>query len=80
MRIWQRPQVKVGGRYAMAPGQIEVTSLREITRDDITDALAQRSGFADTADLLSIAQHGRGDTVYLVEFLYIPPAGNVPTA
>jgi hypothetical protein len=74
VRIWQRPHVKVGGVYRLGPGAIHVTSLREIEWDKITPELARRSGFEDVEDLLSVAKHGRGDNVYLVEFEYDEPA------
>jgi hypothetical protein len=71
VRIWQRPHVKVGGRYAFpAGGQIEVTRLREIELADVTPALARRSGFDGLVDLLKIAKHGSGERVFLVEFEY----------
>jgi hypothetical protein len=70
VRIWQRPHVKIGGRYRLGPGAIEVTSIREISMKDITPALARRSGFAGVVDLLKIAKHGPGERVYLVEFEY----------
>ena len=70
VRIWQRPHVQVGGCYRLGPGHIEVTSLREIAPDSVTDDLARRSGFADVADLMKTAKHGPGDIVYLVEFEY----------
>ena len=70
VRIWQRPHVKVGGKYPLGPGHIEVTSIREIALADITPALARRSGFAGVVDLLKVAKHGRGERVYLVEFEY----------
>ncbi len=70
VRIWQRPHVKVGGRYRLGPGAIEVTSIRQIELGDITPALARRSGFAGVVDLLKTAKHGPGKTVYLVEFTY----------
>ena len=75
VRIWQRPHVKVGGRYPLggsAPGLIEVTSIREITLDHITPELARRSGFEGVVDLLKIAKHGPGERVFLVEFVYRP--------
>ena len=72
LRIWQRPHVKVGGRYTLGPGHIEVTSIREIRLDDITPALAKRSGFAGVVDLLKIAKHGPGERVFLVDFEYRP--------
>ena len=68
VRIWQRPRVKVGGRYRLGPGEIRVTSLREIEWEKITPELARRSGFDNVEDLLAVARHGRGDNVYLVEF------------
>jgi hypothetical protein len=70
IRIWKRPHVKVGGRYALGPGLVEVTSMREIELADITPKLAKRSGFASVVDLLKIAKHGRGERVYLIEFEY----------
>ena len=70
VRIWQSPRVKVGGRYPLGPGAIEVTSVREIGFDAITPELAQRSGFENVADLLMVAKHGSGQNVYLVEFEY----------
>ncbi len=70
VRIWQRPHVKVGGRYALGPGSIEVTSIRQITLDHITPELARRSGFDGVVDPLKVAKHGPGENVYLVEFEY----------
>lgn len=70
VRIWQRPHVKVGGRYALGPGHIVVSAIRQIALGDITPALARRSGFAGVVDLLKTAKHGPGEKVYLVEFDY----------
>ena len=73
VRIWQRPHVKVGGRYAMdGGGLIEVTSIRQLTLQDITPELARRSGFLGVVDLLKMAKHGPGENVYLIEFEYLP--------
>jgi len=74
VRIWQKPHVKVGGRYSLEPGQIEVTGLREIELGDITPELARSSGFAGVVDLLKIAKHGPGERVFLVEFRYLADA------
>lgn len=74
VRIWQRPRVKTGGRYPLGPGAIHVTSVREIEWDRITAELAIRSGFDSVEDLLSVAKHGSGENVYLVEFEYHQPA------
>lgn len=72
VRIWRRPRVKVGGRYRLGPGAIEVTGLRQIEFADITPSLARRSGFSGVIDLLKVAKHGSGENVYLVEFEYRP--------
>ena len=57
----------------MPPGEIEVISVRGITRDQITAKLARRSGFPSVAELLKVAQHGEGEFVFLVEFVYHEP-------
>jgi len=70
VRIWQAPRVKVGGRYALGPGAVHVTSIREIGLADVTPDLARRSGFRGLVDLLKVAKHGPGERVFLVEFEY----------
>lgn len=75
IRIWMRPHVKVGGRYAMDEGQIEVDALLPISLADVTPELARASGFKGVVDLLKVAKHGRGENVYLVRFHYVPPRG-----
>lgn len=72
VRIWQRPHVKVGGRYRLGPGAIEVTRMSEIDFADITPAIARQSGFTGVVDLLKVARHGRGERVFLVEFVWRP--------
>ena len=73
VRIWRRPHVKVGGRYVLGDGAVEVTSVRQIGIEDITPELARRGGFAGVVDLLRTARHGPGENVYLIEFEYQPP-------
>jgi hypothetical protein len=73
VRIWTRPHVKVGGRYRMEEGEIEVDSIDPIGFPDITPELARESGFLGVLDLLKVAQHGRGEKIYLVRFRYLPP-------
>ena len=78
VRIWHRTHVKVGGRYRMEDGFIEVTSIREISMEDVTPELARTSGFNGVVDLLKTAKHGSGRNVYLIRFRYIPPGGWLP--
>jgi hypothetical protein len=70
VRIWRNPRVKVGGRYRVGPGIIEIVAIREIALSDVTPELATRSGFLGVVDLLKVARHGAGQHVYLLEFRY----------
>lgn len=73
VRIWMRPHVKVGSRYPMEEGEIEIDSITPIGFPDITPELARASGFLGIVDLLKVAKHGKGENIYLVRFHYIPP-------
>jgi hypothetical protein len=73
VRIWMRPRVRVGARYRMEEGEIEVDSIEEIGFPDITPELARESGFLGVLDLLKIAKHGKGENIYLIRFHYVPP-------
>jgi len=77
VRIWHSPRVKVGNRYPMEEGHIEVDSIEPIGLPDITPELARASGFLGVLDLLKVAQHGSGQKIYLVRFHYIPPKAAV---
>ena len=73
VRIWLSPRVKVGGRYPLLDGQIEVTRLQEIDLDDVTEAMARAGGFASLEALMETARHGRGERVFLVDFVFVGP-------
>lgn len=73
VRIWTRLHVRVGARYRMDEGQIEVDSIEPIGFPDITPELARESGFLGVLDLLKVAKHGRGNNIYLIHFHYIRP-------
>ena len=73
VRIWTRPHVRVGARYRMEEGEIQVDSIEPIGFPDITPALARESGFLGVLDLLKVAKHGRGENIYLIRFHYLPP-------
>ena len=78
VRIWQRPHVKVGNRYHMEEGEIEIDSITPIGYPDITPQLARESGFLGVVDLLKVAKHGPGENIYLIRFHFIPPRGERP--
>ena len=71
VRIWTRPHVKVGARYRMEEGEIEIDSIEPIGLPDITGQLARESGFLGIVDLLKVAKHGKGENIYLVRFHYV---------
>lgn len=73
VRIWKYPHVRVGNRYPVEDGYIEVDSIEQIAIQDIHHDLAVASGFLGVIDLLKVAKHGPGDNVYLVRFHFIPP-------
>jgi hypothetical protein len=73
VRIWMRPHVRVGARYRMDEGEIEVDSITPIGLPDITPQLARESGFLGVVDLLKVAKHGRGTNIYLIRFHYVRP-------
>ena len=73
VRIWTRPHVKVGARYRMEEGEIEVDSIEPIGFLGITPQLARESGFLGVIDLLKVAKHGKGENIYLIRFHYLPP-------
>jgi hypothetical protein len=75
-----RPHVKVGSRYPMEEGEIEIDSITPIGFPDITPQLARESGFLGVIDLLKVAKHGRGDRIYLIRFHYVPPKKSRPRA
>jgi len=72
IRIWKRPHVKVGGRYKLEEGHIVVTSMVEISFEDISEPMAKQSGFNNLLDLIKTAKHGEGNIVYFIRFDYEP--------
>src|SRR5713226_4530090 len=78
VRIWKYLRVKVGVRYRMEEGEIEVDSITPIGFPDITPALARESGFLGVVDLLKVAKHGKGENIYLIRFHYVPPRNKRP--
>jgi hypothetical protein len=76
LRIWKSLRVKLGGRYFVeGGGQVEVTRIQHIDLDDVTEEIARRGGFKDLDDLMSVARHGIGESVYLIDFVYVGARG-----
>jgi hypothetical protein len=72
VRIWMSPRVRIGGRYPLLDGHVEVTSLTEVDLGDITDLDAREGGFASRDELMAVARHGRGERVFRVSFVFVP--------
>jgi hypothetical protein len=64
---------RVGARYRMDEGEIQVDSIQPTGLPDITPELARESGFLGVLDLLKVAKHGRGENIYLIRFHYVRP-------
>jgi hypothetical protein len=71
-RLWRRSQVRVGGRYPVGPGYIEVDAVELMPFSAITPADLRRSGEKDMESLRQRAAHAgpiADDTLlYRVEF------------
>jgi hypothetical protein len=53
-RLWDKPHVKVGGRYRVHPiGVVEVDAVDAVTVGDITEQDARAGGFQSLAELLA---------------------------
>lgn len=72
VRLWQRPQVKVGGRYAADGLVIEIDSVELVPFSALTDDDVVRSGEADREALRRRAAHAGpiddGTVVHRIEF------------
>jgi hypothetical protein len=72
VRLWQRPKVKVGGRYPVGFAEIEVDAVELVPFASITSSDARRCGERDREALRRRAAHAgpiHDDTpVYRIEF------------
>jgi hypothetical protein len=77
VRLWQRPRVRAGGRYAVGPAQLEVDSVELVPFSQISAEDIARSGEADREAMRRRTAHAgpvTDDTlVYRIEFHLVPP-------
>ena len=77
IRLWSRPQVKVGGRYPTAGVVIEIGSLEVLPFSAVTDDDVRASGETDREALRDRAAHSGpindGTLVYRIEFHVVCP-------
>ena len=57
-RRWSGPRVKVGGRYRVGGGLVEVNAIDQVRVAAVTPAEARRSGFPDRDALLAALARG----------------------
>jgi hypothetical protein len=71
-RLWRRPKVRVGGRYALGPDVIEVDSVATTTFGAISSADVRRAGEPDRETLRRRAAHAgpidQDTLLYRIEF------------
>jgi hypothetical protein len=72
IRLWSRPQVRVGGRYQSSGVVIEIDSVELLPFSAVTDDDVRESGESDREALRDRAAHSGpihdGTLVYRVEF------------
>jgi hypothetical protein len=77
IRLWKRPQVKVGGRYSVGLGEIEVDAIELVPFSALTAEDIRRAGEPDRETLRRRAAHAgpidEDTLVYRVEFHVVNP-------
>ena len=77
VRLWRRPQVKLGGRYRVGPGEIEVDAIELVPFAAITGRDVRRAGEPDRETLRQRAAHAgpidEDTLVYRIEFHALSP-------
>src|SRR5205823_3831628 len=81
VRIWTRPHVKVGARYRMDGGEIEVDSIKPIGFPDINHSrVGSRIGFSSVSSICSrLRSTVKVKNIYLVRFHYVRPHTKRPS-
>lgn len=72
-RRWDRPRVRVGGRQRTSLGVIGFTSVEPIDREAITEADADRAGFASLERLLAVLDRRPDRPIYRVGLELVGP-------
>ena len=72
IRLWTRPQAKVGGRYAVGPVSIVVDEMELVPFSAVSEADVREAGELDREALRARAAHagpiGEDTLVYRIEF------------
>ncbi len=77
IRLWKRLQVRVGGRYSVGLGEIEVDAIELVPFAAVTDEDVRRAGEPDREMLRQRAAHAgpidEETLVYRIEFHVVSP-------
>jgi hypothetical protein len=77
IRLWKRPQVKIGGRYPVGFGEIEIDAIEHVPFAAVTAEDVERAGEPDRETLRRRAAHAgpidEDTLVYRVEFHVVSP-------
>jgi hypothetical protein len=77
VRLWKRPQVKLGGRYRVGLGLIEVDAIELVAFAAITEADVRRAGETNRETLRERAAHAgpidEDTLVYRIELHAVSP-------
>jgi hypothetical protein len=65
-RRWRRPTVKTGGTLMLPIGQLQITEVRQIGEDDITDEDVMRAGYTSRAALQAELASRTEGTLYRI--------------
>ena len=72
-RRWRRPTVKAGGSLRTAVGVLAIDGVEEVDTDEISEAEAERAGFATLRDLLRSLDRRSVGRVYRVRVRFRGP-------
>jgi hypothetical protein len=79
VRLWQRLQVREGGRYRVGSGLIEIDSIELVPFAAVTEEDVRRAGEPDRETLRERAAHAgpidEDTLVYMIDFHVVPPDG-----
>jgi len=72
-RRWRRPTVRTGGTLLLPIGQLQITEVRQIAEEDITDDDARRAGYGSREELQGELAGRTEGAIYRIELGRLGP-------
>lgn len=69
-RKWKKPAVKQGSRIKTSVGLVEIATVQQVNRDDITADDALKAGFENERELLKLLDGVKEGTIYKIGVRY----------